>query len=866
MKPNCRLLTQFTSTLLAALALVSLPTRAAQLINFPLNEGTGNTITDTASGLTGYFGAQNPVNDYVQLLATSPSGNPGDGCITNSGTGFLLVDDATNPILNITNGPITLESWLYIDPFTPAKSAEGIISYGNSYKLGMKGGRQVFTLYGIRDVTNSVAGFVPIGQWVHLAAAWEPGVGVHFYVNGVHYFEAFTATAARPISHNYLSLASEGFGNNSVAAFDRMRVHNALLTQEQIDSVVATPKDALPGTLVSYQFNEASLPANSAIAPSRPTILSTDFLPTLSSPTWTNDTPSGLPGDFALAFLSAQPQILESVSVPYGETPIDLAANNTSYTLQAWVKLPTAPMTARRVILRTAGPAPRVALSVTPDRALLTTVFGVQDFFSSVVIPNDDRWHHVAIVMENFERVHFHLDGVQRQTIEKTDPRVPSATATGDLLIGKESDTLNPFRGLLDRIVIHNTALTTNELDHPAKPGLAIFVTHPSGRLVNPGSNVTFTATVSSPTAATYQWHRRDHLADPTGVPVSGQNTTTLTLNNVTAADEGVYSLVVTNTAGVSESYGAPLTLRPLSTVVSTIDLEAPTYTSGNIGGQDSWVATGGAAGNRVLTATEITNELELIGLTPGETVKSGSQALFFAAPNVASSTLVRVFAGLQSETNVILDVWARGLNQGNTTAPIGNVFFAAEGTAQTTGRAAYLGFRTPSSTLTNIQNIDYGSGDISGGAWNRSGLLFDENEWYLFTAIFDYSAKTYAFYVDNVEVARDITFVHPVSDYFRQLRLFRGANQAGMIVDDITISVPQVVVAPTVGIRSDNGSLIVFWPASVTDFVLKGANAVDAAPETWETVTHAVVGDENQAVIQPTGNSRFFRLSKPLN
>src|SRR5215208_2008450 len=79
--------------------------QSAELLNFGFNEGSGTTVADSASGLTGRFGLQHdPAVDYVQLVSDSPSGQPGDRCITNSGLGFLLVDDAIGPVLNITNG------------------------------------------------------------------------------------------------------------------------------------------------------------------------------------------------------------------------------------------------------------------------------------------------------------------------------------------------------------------------------------------------------------------------------------------------------------------------------------------------------------------------------------------------------------------------------------------------------------------------------------------------------------------------------------------------------------------------------------------------------------------------------------------
>jgi hypothetical protein len=56
-------------------------------------------------------------------------------------------------VLGITNGPITIECWININGAF-FKPNEGIVAYGGSYKMGMRGGQQVFTLFGIADITN----------------------------------------------------------------------------------------------------------------------------------------------------------------------------------------------------------------------------------------------------------------------------------------------------------------------------------------------------------------------------------------------------------------------------------------------------------------------------------------------------------------------------------------------------------------------------------------------------------------------------------------------------------------------------------------------------------------------------------------
>jgi hypothetical protein len=831
--------------------------QSAPLLNFPFNEGTGYITADTASGLVGYLGAPLfPGVDTVTLIDASPSGLPGDRSITNSGGGFLIADDSAQRVLDITNGPITMEAWVFIDSSAPVKAAEGIVSYGGSYKLGLKGSRQVFTLYGKGDITNTTA-FVGTDRWVHLAAAWEPGQGVHFYLEGVYTFVANTNTTARPLQNPYLSIGSEGLinnvwsANNIVAALDRVRIHHALLPAGDLDSDAADPNAPLASTIVAYNFNEAALPCLNALSPSLPAEYPNDLLSPVHSPLWTNDAPSGLPGDYALAFVRDDAPQREYVNVPYGNTPIDLGVNGTNYTLQAWVKLPTEPFAARRVIYRTAGTYPRASLSINVNRTLHTTLLGVQDFTSSVVVPNDNRWHHVAAVMEDFARVHFYLDGVLRQTVDKTDPRFPSSSGVNSLLIGKESESLF-FRGLLDRVVIHNTALTEGELDFPAIPGLAVVTAQPVDTVGDASGNASFTAAVSSPTSATYQWFFRTNRADPVGVSVPGATSTTLNLSGLTAANEGFYYLRITNAVGVSESYGAGLMVNS-GPFLDVNGFELPRYRSGALNDQNFWVTEANYNMARVLTATEISAALTAVGLDPNQPVHGGAQAVVFSGTGSTAVSL-RPVVGFETEPKVTLDVWVRPLVAGNTTMLTNNTFLTIEdSTAPTPIRAAAFRFGPALS-------IDYNSNN----AWVPTGQLWDStgSTWYRITMVLDYTTRTYDFLINGAKInASPIPFYFNTSESFRQIRVYRAPNQAGMIMDDLTVTATPT--APELGIRKDGASVVIFWPASVTGYVLKSANDVNAAPETWSTVSHITVGDEHQAVVTPAANSQFFQLVK---
>lgn len=225
---------------------------------------------------------------------------------------------------------------------------------------------------------------------------------------------------------------------------------------------------------------------------------------------------------------------------------------------------------------------------------------------------------------------------------------------------------------------------------------------------------------------------------------------------------------------------------------------ETPTFTSGPINGQDSWTTAspGPAASARVLTATELQAELTAANLTPGATVHGGAQGLLISmqgsSPNTSAAT-IRVITGLDGESTAVLDVWARPLGPGGAGSTIGtmlgNVFVAMEDSNG--DRAAAFRFGTQFGST-----IDYGTAPAS-APWQPSDVLWNADTWYHLTMNVDYSLKTYDFFIDGIKKnAAPIPFYSAASDNFHQLRLFRGNNQAGMIVDDLMVSIPEPTAA----------------------------------------------------------------------
>ncbi len=467
----------------AAFCATAILAQAQPQFYLPLNEGGGTTITDSAGGLNGPLGLYlDPVADAASIsLTNAPSGAPGDHSLQIQGAGYLMADDSTERALDITNGPITIEAWVYLTSGSPGATLwEAIARYGGSYKLGMRGRNLAFTLFGKADIFSGR--ILVSNEWEHVAAVWTPGVGVTFYTNGVANSIANTQTAARPVFDNFLTVAFEGPSTSTTPQrfpgfLDRVRIHHAALAANEIDSDAANPKPVYASTVVAYNFDEAALPAQNSASANLPAVPAQEFLPAWSSPTWTSDSPTGQTNDFALEF-----NALESGGItPQSATVLDptatIALNGTNgdYTLEAWIRLPTNfPSSSRRTIFQYQG-NPGFIFSLNTDRTLHTTAIGKIDQVSSAAVPNDDAWHHVAVVHQDGVEFRFYVDGVLGDTRAYT-----AGAGSGTLprfTIGSGFNGSLPFIGKMDRLRYSNQALTPEQFDFPAVstvPSLAI--------------------------------------------------------------------------------------------------------------------------------------------------------------------------------------------------------------------------------------------------------------------------------------------------------------------------------------------------------------------------------------------------------
>lgn len=221
---------------------------------------------------------------------------------------------------------------------------------------------------------------------------------------------------------------------------------------------------------------------------------------------------------------------------------------------------------------------------------------------------------------------------------------------------------------------------------------------------------------------------------------------------------------------------------------------ENPPFVSGNLHLQDSWTGATQPTSLRVRTASEIATDLTAGGLNPANPVHSGLQALVVSSTTLGSSTALRPVSGLQSELNVVLDVWARPLTGGLTN----NVFLLMEDNAATPLRTA--GFR-----FGPALSIDYATSTPANIlVWTPTGIIWNSDSWYDFTMSVNYTTKTYDFSINGTQInTSPIAFYNTNSVNFSQIRIFRGTSQTGMIVDDLIVSVvpePSALVLATVG------------------------------------------------------------------
>jgi len=214
----------------------------------------------------------------------------------------------------------------------------------------------------------------------------------------------------------------------------------------------------------------------------------------------------------------------------------------------------------------------------------------------------------------------------------------------------------------------------------------------------------------------------------------------------------------------------------------TVIDFEDPIYSSGLLRDQDLWSVQ--RTNELVLTAAEIADNLSIAGLTPDGAVHGGNQAALFSHPG-SSGYAIRYIDGMSAARIVNLSVWARPLTPRMDGATnLGNVFVTMENSSGTRAAAFRFGYDTNAGP-----HIDYAT--AVGGIWQNSGVPWTSNTWYKLEMTVDYSEKTYDFAINDTQINKSPLAFYSGNNVANlwQVRVFRGSSQAGLILDDLTVT-----------------------------------------------------------------------------
>jgi PKD repeat protein len=220
-------------------------------------------------------------------------------------------------------------------------------------------------------------------------------------------------------------------------------------------------------------------------------------------------------------------------------------------------------------------------------------------------------------------------------------------------------------------VVVTNSAgsltskVATLTVNAPAPTAIApAITTQPVAQSVDAGAKVSFTVAATGTPAPTYQW-RKD------GAAISGATTTTFTLNSVSAADAGTYTVVATNSAGSVTSSGALLSVTT-PTVSVPVTNSSPSSTSGTT--QTSTTSSSETATSAKGTTSNSTTAKESSASTPASAplATPGSRlvnASIRAIGGLGDQVLIVGFVIDQADKSVLLRAIGPGLAAFTTAA-----------------------------------------------------------------------------------------------------------------------------------------------------------------------------------------------------
>ncbi len=185
---------------------------------------------------------------------------------------------------------------------------------------------------------------------------------------------------------------------------------------------------------------------------------------------------------------------------------------------------------------------------------------------------SDGNWHLVTVTFDRAtNQVTSYIDGTAVSASDISPSGTASLNAGFGTLVGSSGNGSYSAAADIDDLGIWTRVLSPEEVvaiyhtglnGHPltgAVPGQFPLITvQPGSMNLAVGSAATFTVTATGPGSLTYQWKFN-------GTIIVGATNATLVIPSISAAGQGVYSVLVSNGSGASGSAGAVLTVYELA-------------------------------------------------------------------------------------------------------------------------------------------------------------------------------------------------------------------------------------------------------------------------------------------------------------
>ncbi len=533
MKTNRTRLARYLGLATGLVSLTAGLSAATALVDFPFDEGSGTRVTDSINSLSG--GPGNPANPPTFIVG-SPSGSTGDSAAEFAAGQYFVVDDPDTRVkFDPAKPDFTLQAWV---KFSGNPAGRMVFFYSNgpggAVSFSVNNDRTVFvTTLGIADVRSAAA--IPDDEaWHHIAVVHEAGLELRFYVDGVLGDTVpYTSGVNFTRTQRLFSIGAEWNGAlQYVGAVDRLKVSSGMLTPEQLDF-----KSVPPTRLVEFQFDEGT---GTQINDSINSLVGNPGNPA-NPPTFETAAPSGQDGDTAVHFERGQYFVVDDP-----DTRVQLSKTQPDFTLQAWVKFSGNPA-GRMVFFYSNGPGGAISFSVNNDRTVFVTTLGIADVRSAAAIPDDEAWHHIAVVHQSGVELRFYVDGVLGDTVPYTNG--VNFTRTQKLFsIGAEWNGALQYVGSVDRLRITSGILAPEQLDYQKVPpagdaalvigrpsvtpfNFSVGVTEVGGAIADPATiALTFDGAPVTPTSVTKRGATTTVSYDIPNPPLPSGSTHTSTL------------------------------------------------------------------------------------------------------------------------------------------------------------------------------------------------------------------------------------------------------------------------------------------------------------------------------------------------